>query len=309
MSILLIFENKNVEPWKKALIEKLPNTTIEVYPNVKNNESVDFVICWKPKKNVFKQFPNIKIIQSVGASIEHITNSQTINTDSIITRIIDKKLSNDMWEFLIAIVLSELKNTRIYLAQKSSKTWHQHDYKSISNTSVSILGLGQIGSFVAEKFGQIGFNVKGWSNSSKQIPNVNSYHKENEFNLFLNNSDFLINLLPLTDKTKGILNKSTFQELPRNSFVINVGRGEHLIEEDLINQLDNSLLSGAFLDVFKEEPLPKEHLFWNHPKIQITPHVASLTNVKTATNQIIENYNRFLNNEELINIVSLKKGY
>jgi glyoxylate/hydroxypyruvate reductase A len=309
MSILLIFENKNVEPWKKALIEKLPNTTIEVYPNVKNNESVDFVICWKPKKNVFKQFPNIKIIQSVGASIEHIANSQTINTDCVITRIIDEKLSNDMWEFLLTIVMSELKNTTTYLAQKSSKIWQQNDYKSISNTSISILGLGQIGSYVAEKFGQIGFNVKGWSNSSKQIPNVTSYHKENEFNIFLNNSDFLINLLPLTDKTKGILNKSTFQELSRDSFVINVGRGEHLIEEDLINQLDNSLLSGALLDVFKEEPLPKEHLFWNHPKIQITPHVASLTNVKTATNQIIENYNRFFNNKELINIVSLKKGY
>ena len=309
MSILLIFENKNVEPWKNALIKKLPNTTIEVYPNVKNNESVDFVICWKPKKNIFKQFPNIKVIQSVGASIEHITNSQTINTDSVVTRIIDEELSNDMWEFLLTIVMSELKNTRTYLAQKSSKTWQQHDYKSISNTSVSILGLGQIGSFVAEKFSQIGFNVKGWSNSSKQISNVTSYHKENDFNIFLNNSDFLINLLPLTDKTKRILNKRTFQELPRNSFIINVGRGEHLIEEDLINQLDNSLLSGAFLDVFKEEPLPKEHLFWNHPKIQITPHVASLTNVKTATNQIIENYNRFLNNKELINIVSLKKGY
>jgi glyoxylate/hydroxypyruvate reductase A len=96
MSILLIFENKNVEPWKNALIEKLPDITIEVYPNVKDNKTVDFVICWKPKKNVFDQFPNIKIIQSVGASIEHITNSQITNKDTIITRIVDEKLSSDM---------------------------------------------------------------------------------------------------------------------------------------------------------------------------------------------------------------------
>jgi glyoxylate/hydroxypyruvate reductase A len=139
MSILLIFENKNIEPWEKALKEKLPNTTIEVYPNVKNKETVDFVICWKPIKNAFEQFPNIKIIQSVGASIEHITNTQTINNDTIITRIVDERLSNDMWEFLLTIVLSELKNTRTYLTQQAQKTWKQQDYRTINDMTISIL--------------------------------------------------------------------------------------------------------------------------------------------------------------------------
>jgi glyoxylate/hydroxypyruvate reductase A len=309
MSIVLIFENKNVEPWKNALIEKLPNTVIEVYPNVKDNEGVDFVICWKPKKKIFEQFPNIKVIQSVGASVEHITNSQTINDDNIITRIVDEKLSNDMWEFLITIVLSELKNISSYFAQKSDRIWQQHPYKSINNTTVSILGLGSIGAYVAEKFAQIGFNVKGWSTSKKEILKVKSYSGENEFDTFLDNSDFLINLLPLTDKTKEILNKSVLQKLPKNAFLINVGRGEHLVDEDLMDLLNTSMLSGAFLDVFREEPLPKEHPFWNHSKIQITPHIASLTNVETAIDQITENYKRFLKKEELLNIVSLKKGY
>ena len=309
MSILLIFENKNIEPWEKALKEKLPNTTIEVYPNVKNKETVDFVICWKPIKNAFEQFPNIKIIQSVGASIEHITNTQTINNDTIITRIVDERLSNDMWEFLLTIVLSELKNTRTYLTQQAQKTWKQQDYRTINDMTISILGLGKIGGYVAKQFAQIGFNVKGWSNSKKQISNVKSYIGEIEFDSFLNNSNFLINLLPLTEKTTGILNKKTFQKLPKDSFLINVGRGEHLVDVDLINSLDDSKLSGAFLDVFINEPLSKEHPFWKHSKIQITPHVASLTNVETAIEQIIENYNRFLKKEELLNVVSLKKGY
>lgn len=309
MSIVIIFENKNPEPWEKALKKKLPNATIEVYPNVKNKEAVDFVICWKPIKNVFEQFPNIKIIQSVGASIEHITTSQTINNDSIITRIVDERLSNDMWEFLLTIVLLELKNAKTYIEQQAKNTWKQHNYKTIDETTISILGLGKIGGYVAEKFAQVDFNVKGWSNSKKQIPNVKSYNGESEFETFLNNSNFLINLLPLTDKTKGILNKNTFKKLPKGSFLINVGRGEHLIDADLMYALDNSTLSGAFLDVFINEPLPKEHPFWKHPKIQITPHVASLTNVETATKQIIENYRLFLKNEELINVVSLKKGY
>ncbi len=309
MSIVIIFENKNPEPWEKALKKRLPKTTIEVYPNVKNKKAIDFAICWKPQKMVLKQFPNLKVIQSVGASIEHITNTQIIHKNTQITRIVDKQLSSDMWEFLLTIILSELKNTKTYLEQQANNTWEQHHYNTISNTTISILGLGKIGGFVAEKFAQIGFNVKGWSNSKKQISNIKSYSGENEFDSFLNNSNFLINLLPLTDKTKGILNKKTFKKLPKNAFLINVGRGEHLVDVDLINVLDASLLSGAFLDAFIEEPLPKEHLFWSHPKIKITPHVASLTNVDTAIEQVLDNYNLFLKNKKLINIVSLKKGY
>jgi len=309
MSIILLFENKDVIPWKKALEEKLPFATIEVYPNIKDKETVDFVICWKPQTDVFKHFPNIKVIQSIGASIDHITNSQTLHKDQILTRIVDKKLSEDMWEFLLTLVLSELKTKRTYIAQQRDKVWRQHPYTSITNTTVSILGLGQIGSHVARKFADIGFKVKGWSNSTKHIPKIKSYSGKNEFHAFLKSSDFLINLLPLTTETEGILNKNTFQKLPKSAFIINVGRGEHLIEEDLIEQLSTSMLSGAFLDVFREEPSPEEPPFWNHPKIEITSHVASLTNVQTATGQIVENYSRFLKNEELLNTVSLNKGY
>jgi glyoxylate/hydroxypyruvate reductase A len=309
MSILCIFENKNVDPWKKALTEKLPAATIEVYPDVKDALAVDFVICWKPKNKVFEQFPNIKVVQSVGASIAHITASQTIHKDQIITRVVDEKLSNDMWEFLITIVLSELKNTRSYTAQQATGIWQQQRYRSIQNTTVSILGLGSIGGFVAEKFAQMGFHVKGWSTSNKELLKVQSYAGKQAFDAFLKNTDFLINLLPLTESTKNILNKAVFQKLPKNAFLINVGSGAHVVVADLIDQLNRNQLAGAFLDVFREEPLPKAHPFWKHPKIQITPHVASLTNVDSATDQISENYRRFLKKEALLNVVSLKKGY
>ncbi len=309
MSIVLIFENKDPNPWVNALKTKLPNTKIEVYPDVKNTNDVDFAICWKPKKDVLSRFSNIKVIQSVGASIEHITSTQTIKENTQITRIVDEQLSNDMWEFLLSTVLSELKNSRSYLENQQQIIWQQQAYETINNTTISILGLGQIGGFVAEKFAQIGFNVNGWSNSEKQILNVKSYHGEEQFDAFLNQTDFLINLLPLTKKTKGILNKNTFKKLPKTASVINVGRGEHLIEDDLIQMLDAGELSSAFLDVFINEPLPKTHPFWMHRKVQITPHVASLTNVETAAEQVIENYKLFLNNKTLNNVVSLTKGY
>lgn len=309
MSILIIFENKDSKPWENLLKEKLPDTLIEVYPNVKDNSAVDFVICWKPKTGILDQFPNTKVIQSVGASIDHITNSQNINRNTVITRIIDAQLSSDMWEFLLTVVLSQIKNIPNYATQQKLKIWKQHEYKSINNTTISILGLGSIGGLVAKNFANLGFKVKGWSTSKKEISTIQSFTGENELDKFLEKSNFLINLLPLTKKTKGILNAKTLQKLTKGTFLINVGRGKHLIEEDILKLIDNSHLSGALLDVFNEEPLPENHPFWNHPKIQITPHIASLTNIKSVINQVIENYKRFINNQELLNTVSIKKGY
>ncbi|NAS29496.1 glyoxylate/hydroxypyruvate reductase A [Flavobacteriaceae bacterium R38] len=309
MSIALIFENKDPKPWAKILQEKIPDTKVEIYPDVQNQHAIDFVICWKPKPNILKEFPNIKVIQSVGAAIDHITSSQTLENHHIITRIVDNKLSNDMWEFLLTVILSQLKNNTIYARQQQTKIWTQHSYASIKDTTISILGLGSIGGHVAKKFAELGFKVKGWSTSEKDILNVESFSEKEVLNPFLKDSDFLINLLPLTEKTEGILNKELLKKLPKNTFLINVGRGEHLIEEDLIELLDNGDLSGALLDVFREEPLPEKHSFWQHPKIQITPHVASLTNIESATDQIVENHRLFLNKKELLNTVKLEKGY
>ena len=309
MSILIIFENKDSGPWEKILKEKLPNTLIEVYPNVKDSSTVNFVICWKPKNNVLSKFPNVKVIQSVGASIDHITNSQKISNSTIISRIVDKQLSIDMWEFLVAVVLSEIKNLPDYANQQKLKIWKQHQYQSIKNTTIAVMGLGKIGGLVAENFANLGFKVKGWSSSKKEISNVHSFSGEHEFDDFLENSNFLINLLPLTKQTEGILNEKILQKLTTGTFLINVGRGEHLIDKDLIKLLDSSHLSGALLDVFHEEPLPENHPFWTHPKIKITPHIASLTNVESVINQVIENYQRFINNQELLHTVSIQKGY
>ena len=309
MSILLVFENKDVSPWADILKAKLPDTRIEVYPDVKDKSLVDFVICWKPKKNVLNDFPNVKVIQSVGASIDHITNSQTLNKNQQVTRIVDENLSNDMWEFLLTVVLSQLKNGGKYHKNQESKVWEQLGYGTIPNTTIAIMGLGSIGGYVAHKFVQLGFKVKGWSNSKKQIPNVESFTGNQGLDACLNHSDFLINLLPLTENTKDILNKKTFEKLPQHAFFINVGRGESLVESDLIECIDSSNLSGALLDVFRTEPLPADHPFWNHPKIELTPHVASLTNVNSAADLIIENYRRYQNNEALLHSVSIEKGY
>jgi glyoxylate/hydroxypyruvate reductase len=309
MSIAIIFNNKDPKPWASGLKAKLPSATIEVYPNISKWDDVTFALCWKPDENVLSKFPNLSVVQSVGASIEHITRTQNISDGVQLTRVVDDNLSNDMWEFLLTGVLSHLKNFSLYAKQKESEVWKQMPYREIKTTTVSILGLGKIGSFVAERFSTLNFTVKGWSASKKNIPNVQSYVGVEELTPFLNGTDILINLLPLTYTTENILNKSNLAKTNEGSFLINVGRGEHLVENDVLELLKESHLSGALLDVFIQEPLPQDHPFWSHPKIQITPHVASLTNIESATTQIVENYMSHITGKNLQNTVSLKKGY
>lgn len=309
MSILIIFNNKDPKPWKKQLQLKIVNTEIEIYPNIKDKSKIDFIICWKPEDLIFNQFPNLKVVQSVGASIDHITNSQKIKKNIIISRIVDERLSIDMWEYLLTVVLSQMKNLNLYYKDQTQKRWEQKEYHSINNTTISFLGLGKIGSYVAENFAQMGFKVKGWSNSKKEILNVESYYGKNSLNECVENCDFLINILPLTNETHEIINKKVLKNIRKNGFFINVGRGEHLKEFDLIELLNEKHLSGAFLDVFREEPLKEKSLLWEHSNIYITPHVASLTNIKSAINQISENHMRFTTNKKLLNTVSLEKGY
>jgi glyoxylate/hydroxypyruvate reductase len=309
MSIVLIFNNKDPKPWVESLKRQLPDAAIHIYPNVGNPDLIRFAICWKPTHYVLQSFPNLKVIQSAGAGVDHILRTQTIRPDQILTRIVDDNLTHDMWEFLLAAVLSNIKKLPFYAHEQSAKYWSPTPYQTFKSTTISILGLGQIGAFAAAQFAALGFVVKGWSQSEKHIENVRSYAGEIGFNAALNNADFLINLLPLTPETENILNKNTLKQAKTGSFLINVGRGEHLVEADLIELLDGNHLSGALLDVFRTEPLPTEHPFWAHPKIQLTPHIASITNFESATGQMAQNYRNFKSHIALQNVVSLEKGY
>jgi glyoxylate/hydroxypyruvate reductase len=309
MSIVLIFNNKDPKPWVQSLQEKLPKTAIHVYPNSGDGGLVEFAICWKPNNYVLQQFPNLKVIQSIGAGVDHITRTQTIQSHQTLTRIVDENLTNDMWEFLLATVVSNIKQLPFYAQQQNAKNWQPMPYRSIKNSTISVLGLGEIGAFVAAQFAALGFIVKGWSLSNKNIENVACYAGESGFNTCLQDADFLINLLPLTPATENILNKTTLTQAKKGAFLINVGRGEHVVEADLLEFLDGNYLSGALLDVFRVEPLPSEHPFWTHPKIHITPHIASLTNFESATTQIAQNYRNFKSHIALQNVVSHEKGY
>ncbi len=309
MSIVICFNNKDPKPWQEALQAKLPNTTIEIYPNVTDPKAITFALCWKPESNILAQFPNVKVVQSVGASVEHIIQSQDLASDSVVTRIVDDRLSEDMFEFVLTGILSHIKRFVEYQKAQKEKQWQQKSYKTIQNTSIGILGLGKIGTHVATKLAKVGFTIKAWSKSEKTLENVSCFHGNEGLTDALKNTDVLINILPLTLATENILNLKHLSQLNKNGYLINVGRGEHLVENDLLTLLNNQHLSGALLDVFRTEPLPEDHPFWEHESITVTPHIAAITNIETASDIVVSNYKNLLNGQEFINVVSIQKGY
>lgn len=307
MSIAIVFNQKQTEEWENQLKELLPNEKIEVYPYISNFDEVEFVATWKPESDVFLKFPNLKCIQSVGAGVDQLLNVN-LPGDVIVTRIVDQNLAQDMFEHVLTCIMNSMKNFNFYLINQIENKWSPQNYLSIDNTTVTILGLGQIGKLVATKLAQLGFNVRGWSNSPKSIDGVHSYFGSEQLKNALSHTNFIVNILPLTSSTVEILNQDLFSQL-HEAVLINVGRGKHLNEKNLIDALEKNQIKEAYLDVFETEPLPKNHPFWNHKKIFITPHIASITNPSTAINQVVENYKRLKKSQELLHVVDLTKEY
>jgi len=196
----------------------------------------------------------------------------------------------------------------LYFQHQQEKIWNRQTYQRPEEVIVGILGFGNIGQAIGKLLLKNDFKVRGWSKSKKEVEGIKSF-TENELDDFLSETTILVCMLPHTPSTENILNNSLFEKLTKGAYLINVGRGAHLVEEDLLTAIENGQLSGAALDVFKEEPLPKEHAFWDNQKITITPHTASITNPKTIVPTMLENFERMKNGEELINEVDLEKGY
>ncbi|WON92379.1 glyoxylate/hydroxypyruvate reductase A [Sphingobacterium sp. Lzh-3] len=308
MSIALLLNSARAEEWKAEIAKHLPEVKVEIYPEIENYEAIEFALCWKPDVNYYTHFPNLKVIQSGGAGIDHLFPNK-IPAQLHVCRIIDPMLKSDMFEHILTCLMYAMKNFSAYTAGKKQQHWQPLVYKSNGETSVTILGLGEIGAYVAERLVQLGFQVKGWSSSPKELSGVVSFTGQEGLGSAVENSDFVVNILPLTDITRGILDRNLFNLCTRGTILINVGRGEHLVENELLEAIDKGQIAEAYLDVFHQEPLPKEHPFWSCSSIFITPHIASRTNISSSVQQVVDNYKRMIQGQALLNEVSLKKGY
>ena len=308
MSIAIICENRDLSTWVEALNSIDPSIDIQLWPNETDKSQVEFALCWNQPEGSLNEYPNLKCICSMGAGIDHFLRDSSFPINLPVLRIIDPTMSSSMNDYLTTMVMHYYRDIDKYQNHQQQSVWKAFETKAKSSVNIGIMGLGELGGSAAVHFSNMGFNVLGWSRTKKTIKNVTTY-SENELNEFLQQSSILICLLPLTENTKGILNKQLFEQLPKQSCLINVARGEHLNEDDLINAINDEHIRGACLDVFIEEPLPKEHTFWEEKNIIITPHCSSATDTFAVAPQIIENYHRMKQGKTLNNQVDMELGY
>ncbi|MGB5691966.1 MAG: glyoxylate/hydroxypyruvate reductase A [Flavobacteriaceae bacterium] len=309
MSVVIIRQDGKIDEWKFALASAAPQITFYSYLEDHPKDDIEIAMVWKHPTGIFKEYPSLKYVASFGAGVDFLLDDPEIPSHVKITRVVDPVLASDMSEFVIAALFSFMKNLTRYRTDQISKVWDPLPYKRIGDLTVGIMGMGALGSRLAADLCQIGFKVVGWSRSRKKLDAVECYTGEKQKSDFLSRSNVLVCLLPLTRETSGIIKTKLFKQLPQGAYVINVARGGHLVDQDLIDMIDHGHISGACLDVYHQEPLPEGHPFWNHPKVFMTPHVASVSDVRAVVPQLLDNYYRFKKGEPLLNEVSTLRGY
>jgi glyoxylate/hydroxypyruvate reductase A len=294
--------------WPEALARAMPALEVRVWPDAGDRAEIEYAVVWKPPADSLRALPNLRAIFSLGAGVDYLF-SNTELPEVPLVRLIDPALTEGMTEYVLYHVLRYHRYMGEYEAQQRQRVWRGLPQIRPGDRTIGIMGLGVIGGDAAGKLALLGFSVAGWSRRAKRLPHVRSFFGRDQLEAFLRRSEILVCVLPLTPETEGILNKNTLAALPRGACVISAGRGGHVIEEDLLAALDSGYIAGATLDVFHTEPLPVEHPFWTHPKVTVTPHIASITNPFTASMQVADNIRRLQQGEVLIGVVDRQNRY
>ena len=264
--------------------------------------------CWYPPANSMARLPNLQLVHSVAAGVDHL-NSDPSRPDVPACRVVDPDHRQGMTEYVRWAVLHFHRDFDRVTAQQRQNVWQRHPQRPAGQYKVGVMGLGSLGAAIASDLAGAGYAVRGWARSPRQLPGVACHHGESQFNAFLDGLDMLINLLPLTDATRGVLCASTFASLASGAVIVNGGRGQHLLVDDLEQALTSGQLRGAVLDVFETEPLPVDDRLWQMPGVIITPHMASAASHDCIARQVAENARRLANGESLNNLVDPTLGY
>jgi len=310
-TLLLAVPKSWAQIWKAPLAGIAPDLRVVVHGQDEYRASdVDYALSFRPQPGLLKTLPNLKFVFSVGAGVDGFFADPEYPRHVSLIRFVDHTLSREMAQYVVMHTLIHHRQQRMFDTWQTEKKWRQAvPPRRTEDTRVGILGLGEIGTMAAERLRDLDFAMAGWSRTRKDVRGVKSFVGDVQLNAFLGQSDILICLLPLTPQTRGILNAKTFAALPHGAFVMNVARGGHLVEADLIAAIDSGHLSGATLDVFETEPLPETSPLWLHPKVTVTPHVAAISDPRIAAQQVVDAIARDRAGMPLENLVDLERGY
>jgi glyoxylate/hydroxypyruvate reductase A len=311
MAVLFLSKTPGqAEIYKPLLERELPDMEIRTWPSEAGNlADITYAVVGLPEPGVLQQCPNLKAILSTWAGVDRLLADPTLPRHLPLSRMVDPLLTVDMSHFAIHWVIHFHRNIHRHLAAQREGRWEQIRYPEASRRRVGIMGLGHLGSDAARRLAALGFDVGGWDAVPKQIEGVAAFLGEAQFVPFLNRTDILVSLLPLTAKTRGILNARSLAALPEGAYVISIARGGHIVDADLLAALDAGHIAGAALDSFNEEPLPPAHPYWRHSKVFVTPHVASLTTPRTAAREVAIDIRRLERGELPRHLVDIERGY
>ena len=259
---------------------------IMVSPDDGAVEDIRYALVWLPPAGMLARYPNLEVILSLGAGVDHIFADPSLPAGVPIVRLVDRELTARMTEYVLLHVLRYHRQHRAYARQQQARDWQPLVQPAAAERRIGIMGLGVLGKAAARPLVDLGFDVAGWSRTAQPVPGVTGYDG-GHLGDFLARTDILVCLLPLTPATRGILNRDTLAKLPAGACLINAGRGPLLVEDDLIAALDSGL-AAATLDVFAVEPLPADHRFWGDGRITVTPHVASATDARSAVDEVVK---------------------
>ena len=309
MNIVLKVGGGRASWWKQHLSTLLSEAKVYLANEEMNRDDIDYAVVWKPEPGWLRTFENLKCIVSIGAGIDHVLCDPELPVHLPIIRTTSPDLKVRMREYVILHVLRLHRRLPEIVAAQSAREWRQIIEPPAHKRRVGIMGLGNLGADCAVTLAAIGFDVAGWARSEKTIDRVACFAGEATRNAFLARSDILVCMLPLTPETEGILNADLFDRLPDGAAVINVARGQHLVDEDLLAALNRGKVCGATLDVFHVEPLPIDHAFWDHPNVLVTPHIASLIDPIAGGERIADNIKKFDAGELIADLVPQGRGY
>lgn len=308
MSILYRSDSPRAAAWARYFAKFAPDLDFRVWPDAGDLDEVEYLIAWQAPAEFIAQLPRLKVFFSSGAGVDHVDFS-ALPRHVPIVRMVEPGIINGMVEYVSLAVLALHRDFFDYVAAKAARVWDPLEVPPASTRTIGVMGMGALGSAVLERLASYGFDLRGWNRSLREMEGVESFAGPDQLQPFLAGCDVLICLLPLTPATRGILNRELFSLLPAGAALVNVGRGPHLVEADLLEALDTGQLSRAILDVTEPEPLPAEHPFWAHPRVFLTPHVASMTQPESAAPILLENVRRHQRGEPLADVVDRSRGY
>jgi glyoxylate/hydroxypyruvate reductase A len=313
MKIILYEHNAEAQFWLQDLSHALPEADVRLW-EPGDTAPADYAVVWRAPRELFANRPDLKAVFNLGAGVDAILDIErkepgTLPANALLVRLEDGGMAQQMEEYAVYTVLRYLRRMDEYDAMQREHRWEKLEPHPRSAFTVGVLGMGVLGARVARTLTTLGVPVRGFSRTKRDIDGVQTFAGAEQFDAFLDGAKMLINLLPHTPDTEGILNARVFERLGAGAYIVNLARGAHVVDNDLLRAMKTGQIAAATLDVFHQEPLPENHPFWTTPRIEITPHVAAITLREESIGQIALKIRALARGEPITGIVDAKRGY